>query len=84
MKNTKIKLLDLFEITNCDSIGSEEYNTPNAFTDQDENEELVPDEYELVKEEIDSGDWSQLKKLIRFEIALLFFDLYKKRNVWTK
>jgi len=68
--------------------GSEEYNTPNAFsnskTDKKKRERKAAKimHMNLVKEEITSSDWNELKKLIRMEIALLFFDLYKKRNVW--
>lgn len=70
--------------------GSEEYNTPYAFSksekDKEEKDKEITDvtDYELVKEEISSRDWKELKKLIRMEIASLYFDLYKKRNVWMK
>jgi len=53
----------------------EEYNIPKAFKKKKKK---------IVKEEITSKDWKKLKKIIRMEISSLWFDLYKKRNVFIK
>jgi hypothetical protein len=51
------------------------FETPKAFKKKKKK---------IVKEEITSDDWNKLKKIIRMEIAMIYFDLYKKRAVWTK
>ena len=38
----------------------------------------------IIKEELDSKDLARIRKIIRSEIAELFFDLYRKRTVWSK
>ena len=38
----------------------------------------------IVKEELESKDLVKIRKIIRSEIAELFFDLYRKRTVWSK
>jgi len=38
----------------------------------------------IIKEELDSKDLKMIRKIIRSEIAELFFDLYRKRTVWSK
>jgi hypothetical protein len=38
----------------------------------------------IVKEELESKDLARIRKIIRSEIAELFFDLYRKRTVWSK
>jgi len=36
----------------------------------------------LISEKIDDRDLKKLRDIIRIELADLFFDLYKRRNVW--
>ena len=38
----------------------------------------------VIKEELEPEDYIELREIIRAEIASIFFDLYKKKNVWTK
>jgi hypothetical protein len=38
----------------------------------------------VIKEELEPKDYFELRELIRQEIASVFFDLYKKKSVWTK
>jgi len=45
------------------------------------NEELFE---ERLNEELESSDFDALRSFIRREIALIFFDLFKKRSVWSK
>jgi len=35
-----------------------------------------------MNEELDSSDYDVLRDLIRREVALIFFDLFKKRATW--
>ena len=37
---------------------------------------------ETVNEEVSDSDMSKLRDMIRKEIALVFFELFKKRSVW--
>jgi len=37
-----------------------------------------------INEKLESSDLTQIRKIIRQEIAELFFDLYRKRTVWSK
>tara|TARA_B100000424_G_scaffold203252_1_gene160343 strand:- start:320 stop:451 length:132 start_codon:yes stop_codon:yes gene_type:complete len=37
-----------------------------------------------ITEKLDNNDLEQIRKIIRQEIAELFFDLYRKRTVWSK
>ena len=37
-----------------------------------------------INEKLESNDLTQIRKIIRQEIAELFFDLYRKRTVWSK
>ena len=36
----------------------------------------------VIKEELEPEDYIELREIIRAEIASIFFDLYKKKNVW--
>jgi len=38
----------------------------------------------VLKEKLESQDLAKIRKIIRSEIAELFFDLYRKRTVWSK
>ena len=38
----------------------------------------------ILKEKLESDDLAKIRKIIRSEIAELFFDLYRKRTVWSK
>ena len=38
--------------------------------------------YKLVRETIESSDIPQISKLIRLELASLFYDLFRKRRAW--
>ena len=38
----------------------------------------------ILKEKLESEDIARIRKIIRSEIAELFFDLYRKRTVWSK
>jgi len=38
----------------------------------------------LFKESIEQQDYETLRDIIRTELALVFFDLFKKRSVWRK
>ena len=38
----------------------------------------------ILKEKLQTEDLKQIRKIIRSEIAELFFDLYRKRTVWSK
>ena len=38
----------------------------------------------VVNEELEPEDYIELREIIRAEIATIFFDLYKKKNVWAK
>ena len=39
--------------------------------------------YEVVNEEITDRDLKKLSDVIRMEVALIFFDLFKKKSLWT-
>jgi hypothetical protein len=39
---------------------------------------------ESIKEALEPKDYFEIRELIRQEIASVFFDLYKKKAVWTK
>lgn len=37
-----------------------------------------------IKEELTKDDYAEIRSIIRRQIAILFFDLYKKRATWEK
>ena len=39
--------------------------------------------YEIVSEEITDKDLRKISDIIRMEVALIFFDLFKKKALWT-
>jgi len=39
--------------------------------------------YKIVKEEITDSDLRKISDIIRMEVALIFFDLFKKKSLWT-
>ena len=39
--------------------------------------------YQLFKEEIEAKDYKLLAQIIRMELASVFYDLYKKKSIWT-
>lgn len=39
-------------------------------------------ENKVLKEELEIQDIQQIRKLIRHELARVFFDLYRKKKVW--
>ena len=38
----------------------------------------------ILKEKLESADLDRIRRIIRSEIAELFFDLYRKRTIWSK
>ena len=38
----------------------------------------------ILKEELSNKDLDNIRLLIRYEVAQIMFDLYKKRKVWDK
>tara|TARA_B110000858_G_C17411001_1_gene296758 strand:+ start:405 stop:545 length:141 start_codon:yes stop_codon:yes gene_type:complete len=38
----------------------------------------------ILKEKLEADEIARIRKIIRSEIAELFFDLYRKRTVWSK
>lgn len=39
--------------------------------------------YTLVSEEIEAKDYKLLAQIIRMELASIYYDLYKKKSIWT-
>jgi len=37
-----------------------------------------------INEELSNDDLDQIRKVIRSEIAQIFFELYRKKSVWSK
>jgi hypothetical protein len=40
------------------------------------------DKKKILKEELTNKDLENIRLLIRYEVAQIMFDLYKKRKVW--
>ena len=66
------------------------YNTPYAFTGGKKKNKKKKKKtatnstgYEIVKEEITDKDLRKISDIIRMEVALIFFDLFKKKSLWT-
>jgi len=38
----------------------------------------------IIKEQLTNKDLEDIRLLIRYEVAQIMFDLYKKRKVWDK
>ena len=39
--------------------------------------------YELFKEEIEAKDYKTIAQIVRMELASIYYDLYKKKSIWT-
>ena len=66
------------------------YNVPGAFSDgsdkfkkRKKKRATTSTGYELVSEEIEAKDYKLLAQIIRMELASVFYDLYKKKSIWT-
>ena len=66
------------------------YNTPYAFTGGKKKNKKKKKKtatnstgYEIVSEEITDKDLRKISDIIRMEVALIFFDLFKKKALWT-
>lgn len=46
------------------------------------DEEILHVKWGFVNEEITSEDEKLIRDIIRKEVSAIFFDLFKKRNVW--
>ncbi len=65
------------------------YQTPYAFSGKRKKDKKKRKRnatnstgYEIVREAIESSDIPQISKLIRLELASLFYDLFRKRRAW--
>jgi len=38
----------------------------------------------VLKEEFDKKELDDLRNIIRYEVALIFFDLFRKKSSWVK
>ena len=38
----------------------------------------------MITEEITDNDLVMLRQIIRFELAAVFYDLYRRKNAWAK
>ena len=63
------------------------YQTPYAFSvDDDESKKkkkLAKLGYDIVGEGLESSDVDRVRTIIRQEVARIFFDLFRKRSVWS-
>ena len=63
------------------------YLTPYAFSDDDDDEKRKKNAkqvgYELVSEEIEAKDYKTIAQIVRMELASIYYDLYKKKSIWT-
>ena len=63
------------------------YLTPYAFSDDDDDEKRKKNAkqagYELFKEEIEAKDYKTIAQIVRMELASIYYDLYKKKSIWT-
>ncbi len=64
--------------------------TPYAFSSKKKKDKkkrkkisTISTGYELVSEEITDKDLRKISDIIRMEVALIFFDLFKKKALWT-
>ena len=65
------------------------YQTPYAFSGKRKKDKKKRKRnatnstgYKIVKETIESSDIPQISKIIRLELASLFYDLFRKRRAW--
>jgi len=45
---------------------------------------MIPKKKKIIKEALSNKDLEDIRLLIRYEVAQIMFDLYKKRKVWDK
>jgi len=45
---------------------------------------MIPKKKKFIKEGLSNKDLEDIRLLIRYEVAQIMFDLYKKRKVWDK
>jgi hypothetical protein len=45
---------------------------------------MIPKKKNIIKEELSNKDLEDIRILIRYEVAQIMFDLYRKRKVWDK
>ena len=45
---------------------------------------MIPEKKDIIKEVLSNKDLDDIRLLIRYEVAQIMFDLYKKRKVWDK
>ena len=65
------------------------YQTPYAFSGKRKKDKKKRKRnatnstgYKIVKETIEYSDIPQISKIIRLELASLFYDLFRKRRAW--
>ena len=84
---------DIDEATTSGDVAG--YGTPFAFGDGSEKSKKkkkknatnstgyeIVENINLIKEEISVSDFNKIRDLIRTELSKVFFDLFKKRNMW--
>ena len=78
---------ELYEMSVTGDIAG--YQTPYAFSggrkkDKKKRKKKATNStgYKIVREAIESSDIPQISKLIRLELASLFYDLFRKRRAW--
>ena len=45
---------------------------------------MIPKKKDIIKGVLSNKDLDDIRLLIRYEVAQIMFDLYKKRKVWDK
>tara|TARA_R110000803_G_scaffold114294_4_gene182762 strand:+ start:699 stop:836 length:138 start_codon:yes stop_codon:yes gene_type:complete len=45
---------------------------------------MISKKKQIIKEQLSNKDLEDIRLLIRYEVAEIMFDLYKKRKVWDK
>ena len=45
---------------------------------------MIPKKKDIIKEGLSNKDLEDTRLLIRYEVAQIMFDLYRKRKVWDK
>ncbi len=43
---------------------------------------MIPKKKDIIKEGLSNKDLEDIRLLIRYEVAQIMFDLYRKRKVW--
>lgn len=65
------------------------YLTPYAFSDgtkeykKKRKKNAKQAGYQLFKEEIEAKDYKTIAQIVRMELASIYYDLYKKKSIWT-